>query len=97
MKSPPGRTLADQPIRSTGSVSANLEKGFGRGVQSKAYDQFLRYSLGSTREAEGWYYRSRHILSAELMEPRLSLLEEVIALLVSTLKRRQTARPRAHP
>jgi len=90
-KAPLGRALADQLIRSIGSVSANLEEGFGRGVQSKAYDQFLRYSLGSAREAAGWYYRSRHILSTELMELRLSLLEEIISLLVSTLKRRQTA------
>jgi four helix bundle protein len=90
-KAPLGRPLADQLIRSVGSISANLEEGFGRGVQSKTYDQFLRYSLGSAREAEGWYYRSRQILSTDLMDLRLSLLEEIISLLVSTLKRRQTA------
>ena len=90
-QAPLGRPLADQLIRSVGSISANLEEGFGRGVQSKTYDQFLRYSLGSAREAEGWYYRSRQILSTALMELRLSLLEEIIPLLVSTLKRRQTS------
>ena len=93
-KAPLGRSLADQLIRSVGLTSANLEEGFGRGVQSKAYDQLLRYSLGSAREAEGWYHRSHHILPAELTEPRLSLLEEIIALLVSTLNRRQTAQIR---
>jgi len=74
-KAPLGRPLADQLIRSAGSISANLEEGFGRGVQRKVYDQFLRYSLGSAREAKGWYYRSRHILSAELVERRLALME----------------------
>jgi four helix bundle protein len=90
-KAPLGRPVADQLVRSIGSISANLEEGFGRGVQSKTYDQFLRYSLGSAREAEGWYVRSHHVLPAELIELRLSLLEEIISLLVSTLKRCQTA------
>jgi len=91
-KAPLGRPLADQLIRSAGSISANLEEGFGRGVQRKVYDQFLRYSLGSAREAKGWYYRSRHILSAELVERRLALMEEIIALLCSTINRRQLRR-----
>jgi len=91
-KAPLGRPLADQLIRSVGSISANLEEGFGRGVQSKTYDQFLRYSLGSAGEAEGWYHRSHHILPTKLTALRLSLLEKIISLLVSTLKRRQAAR-----
>lgn len=91
-KAPLGRPLADQLIRSAGSISANLEEGFGRGVQRKVYDQFLRYSLGSAREAKGWYYRSRHILSAELVERRLALMEEIIALLCSTINRWQLRR-----
>jgi len=93
-KAPSGHSLADQLLRSAGSISANLEEGFGRGIQYKEYDQFLRYSLGSAREAQGWYYRCHHIFSAELVEQRSTLLEEIISLLVSTINRRRSTKPR---
>lgn len=86
---PLGRPLADQLLRSVGSISANLEEGFGRGVQYKEYDQFLRYSLGSAREAKGWYFRSRRILSDDLANCRVTLLDEVISLITSILSRRR--------
>jgi len=48
IKHPLGRPVANQLIRSAGSISANIEEGHGRGWgNDKAY--FLRVALGSAR------------------------------------------------
>jgi hypothetical protein len=39
-----GRAIAEQLIRSAGSISANIEEGYGRGF-GKPFALFLRYSL----------------------------------------------------
>ena len=79
-----GRGNADQLNRGVGSISANIEEGYGRGF-GKEYDYFLRVALGSARESRGWYYRSRRFLSPTVMQHRYALLDEIIALLVSKL------------
>jgi len=50
-----GKAIAWQLIDSAGSVAANIEEGYGRRF-GKDYARFLRISLGSAREARGWYY-----------------------------------------
>ena len=76
-----GKAIASQLIRSAGSISANIEEGYGRGF-GKQFALFLRYSLGSARETRGWYYRGRKLLSAKGLEHRYSLLSKITALLV---------------
>lgn len=44
-----GKEIARQLIRSAGSISANIEEGYGRGYE-KEYSRFLRISRGSARE-----------------------------------------------
>jgi len=78
---PRGRAVAEQLIRSAGSICANIEEGYGRGF-GRDYARFLRFSLGSARETRGWYYRARHLLSDAVLKQRLHLLDEIIALLV---------------
>ncbi|MDH4136941.1 MAG: four helix bundle protein, partial [Anaerolineae bacterium] len=58
-----GRKLAGQVIDSAGSVRANIDEGFGRGIESGEYIQFLRYALGSARETRSWYYKARRLLT----------------------------------
>ena len=84
-----GKVIAKQLIRSVGSISANLEEGFGRGIGGKQYAYFLQVALGSAREAQGWYYRGRRLLSPNVVEHRLKLLEEIISLLVSMVRRQK--------
>ncbi|NUM68406.1 four helix bundle protein [candidate division KSB1 bacterium] len=80
-----GRGNADQLNRSVGSISANMEEGYGRGF-GREYDYFLRIALGSARESRGWYYRSRRFLPSKVLQHRYALLDEIIALLVSKLR-----------
>ncbi|MBN1935142.1 MAG: four helix bundle protein [Anaerolineae bacterium] len=58
-----GRPVAQQLVRSRGSISANIEEGYGRGF-SKDRDYFLRVALGSARESKGWYYRAKSLIAA---------------------------------
>lgn len=76
-----GRGIAWQLIDSAGSVAANIEEGYGRGF-GKDYARFLRIAIGSARETRGWYYRSRHVLDAQVIEHRIGLIDEIIASLV---------------
>ncbi|MBI1930310.1 four helix bundle protein [Candidatus Poribacteria bacterium] len=78
-----GQAVADQLIDSVGSVSANIEEGYGRGLATKEYRQFLRYAVASAKEAKGWYFRGRHLLSPQVVEHRLKLLSEIIALILT--------------
>jgi four helix bundle protein len=87
-----GRELAGQLVRSAGSISANVDEGFGRGVEAGEYVQFLRYALGSARETRGWYFKSRHLLPADVVVQRMILCNKVIALLVTAINRRKKAR-----
>ncbi|MFO7540559.1 MAG: four helix bundle protein [Chloroflexota bacterium] len=78
---PLGRPLAWQLIRSVGSIPANMEEGFGRD-----YGRFLKIALGSARESKGWYYRSRQILHAGVIDHRSHLLITIIAGLITMAK-----------
>ena len=90
LKHPLGSAVAHQLIRSVGSIFANIEEGYGRGFgKDRAY--FLRISLGSARESKGWYRRAQSLLSSEVLNHRLNLLDEVIALLMTELKNAPTS------
>lgn len=82
-----GREIVGQIIRSAGSVCANLEEAYGRGVGTADYIRIMRIALGETREMQGWYYRSRHIIPSELLENRLSTINSLIAAVVNTISR----------
>lgn len=74
------RSVADQLHRSLGSISANLTEGYSR---SKGLDRarFIEISLGSARESRDWYYKSRHVLTAEVVKHRMELVTRIISML----------------
>lgn len=39
-----------------------------------------------------WYYKSRHLLTEGVVQHRMDLCSEIIALLVTTINRRKQAR-----
>ncbi len=86
-----GRAIAEQLVRSAGSVCANLEEGFGRGY-GKEYAFFLRVSMGSARESRGWYYRAQYLLPPDVVAHRMSLLDEIIAMLAPNIRNQQNYR-----
>jgi len=88
MKDIRSRKIADQLISSAGSISANIEEGYGRGF-GKDYGRFLKISLGSARECRGWYYRGRRLLSENVLHHRYQLLDEIIGLLVTHIHKQR--------
>jgi four helix bundle protein len=82
-------SMADQLFRALGSISANLTEGYSR---SKGLDRarFFEYSLGSARESRDWYYKSRHVLSAEIIEHRLGLHTKIVGMLVPMISHQRT-------
>ena len=93
MKDVRGKALVTQLIHSADSVSANIEEGYGRGFGAD-YARFLIIALGSARETQGRYVRARHILSERVVEHRVKLLDEIIAMLVTT-SQQQRAKAKA--
>jgi four helix bundle protein len=85
LEHPLGRPIAWQLIRSTGSIPANMEEGFGRGF-GRDYGRFLKIALGSARESRGWYYRSKNILQPDVIDHRSHLLRTIIAGLITMFK-----------
>jgi four helix bundle protein len=77
-------SVADQLHRSLGSISANLTEGYSR---SKGLERarYFEIALGSARESRDWYYKSKNILSAEVVEHRIRLITHIIGMLVSIL------------
>ena len=74
--------------RSIGSISANIEEGFGRGY-GQDYAYRLRIAMGEARESLGWYWRGRKLLTPEVLNHRLHLLDEIISMLAPNIQRQQ--------
>ena len=77
-------SLADQLIRSCGSITANIEEGYGR-EGTKEFLRFLRIARGSALETQCWYYRARHVLGVHISENRMKQTGEIIGKLSGTL------------
>jgi four helix bundle protein len=74
-----------QLIRSSGSISANMEEAVGRGVGTPDYIRIMKIALREIREARGWYYRCRHALPDKLLEHRYKVVDHLKALFVNML------------
>jgi four helix bundle protein len=79
------RIIARQLFRSAGSISANIEEGFGRGT-SQEFAHRLKIARGEAYESRGWYWRARNFLPAEIVEARRQQAGEIIALLSANIR-----------
>ncbi|MBI5756867.1 MAG: four helix bundle protein, partial [Nitrospirae bacterium] len=77
-----GRILADQLLRSVGSISANIAEGFGR-RQGKEYLHYLVVARGSTTESLNWYIKVRDIglIDGIVYDGREGIIIELLKML----------------
>lgn len=80
-----GREIVRQLVRSIGSISANIEEGYGRGF-GKEYIRFLRIARGSARESKGWYIKAKNLISRPLLDERSKELDIIISKLVNAIE-----------
>jgi four helix bundle protein len=80
-----GREIVHQLVRSAGSVCANMEEAYRRGIGTADYVRIMRISLGELGETQGWYFRARHILGSELLGKRIKIIQQAIALTVKVI------------
>ncbi|MDP8247638.1 MAG: four helix bundle protein [Candidatus Tritonobacter lacicola] len=82
------KPLIYQQVSSADSICSNIEEGYGRGG-TKEYLQFLRIARGSARETLGRYDRMKPWLGDEIVAQRTGLCNEIISILVATIKNLQ--------
>lgn len=80
-----GREIVHQAVRSAGSVCANMEEAYRRGIGTADFVRIMRIALGELGETQGWYFRSRHILSQEILDKRIKVIQQAIALTVTAI------------
>ena len=84
LKDTRGRVVAGQLYDAACSISANIEEGYSKGF-GLDYARYLTIALGSARETRGWYWRGRRFVTSKVFEHRYAVLDEVIALLKTTI------------
>lgn len=77
-------SIADQLHRAASAISSDITEGYSR-RSGKDQARFYEYALGSAREARDWYYKSRHVLSAEVVDHRMDLLTQIIKSLLTII------------
>ena len=80
-------TLSDQLLRSIGSISANIAEGFNR-RSTRHYISYLDNSVGSTNEAENWYYKIEGAgwLGSNMIRERVEKLTEIRQMLCGLIR-----------
>ena len=84
-KDPRCYRLVAQQVGSADSICANIEEGHGR-LSRAEYVRFLDFARGSARETRGRYERMKHWLAQNIVQHRVSLADEIIAILTKTME-----------
>ena len=77
-----GKIVADQILRSSASISANIAEGFGR-RKGKEYVHYLIVARGSTTETLNWLIKCLDMgwMSKDLLLMREGVVEEILKML----------------
>ena len=78
--------LVAQQLASADSIAANIEEGYGR-ESKRDYSHFLIIARGSAQETMGRYQRLKHWLDPKIIESRVSLCGEIIAILTASIRK----------
>ena len=80
------RVIANQVLRSTSSISANIAEGFGR-HKGAEYVHYLYIARGSTNESLDWFEKIHRLgyIESDIFLEREKDLEEVRAMLTSMI------------
>lgn len=87
-----GREIVHQLVRSSGSVCANMEEAYRRGIGTPDFVRIMRISLGELGETQGWYFRARHVLGSEILDKRIAVIQQAIALTVTVIDQNRRKR-----
>jgi four helix bundle protein len=87
---PPLRSAAEQLLRASGSIAANIAEGYGRTTAADRA-RFMSYALGSARETEVWYESVRNALDPKVLNDRVARISRVRRMLIRLLQRLQGA------
>jgi four helix bundle protein len=87
-----GREIVHQIVRSSGSVCANMEEAYRRGIGTPDFVRIMRISLGELGETQGWYFRARHILGSGILDKRIKVIQQTIALTVTVIDQNRRKR-----
>ena len=85
MKDPRCYRLVAQQTSSADSICANIEEGYGR-LSRAEYIRFIDFARGSARETRGRYERLATWLPQDIIQHRVALADEIIAILTTTLE-----------
>lgn len=78
--------LVAQQLASADSIASNIEEGYGR-ESKRDYSHFLIIARGSTQETMGRYQRLKHWIDPKIIESRVSLCGEIIAILTASIRK----------
>lgn len=86
-----GRILADQILRCSGSISANISEGFGR-RKGKEYMHYLIVARGSTTETINWLIKARDLgrLGQEPFQAREHTARGILRMLNKMIAQRRS-------
>ncbi len=69
-----------------------MEEAYRRGIGTPDFVRIMRISLGELGETQGWYFRSRHILGNEILNKRIKIVQQAIALTVTVIDQNRRKR-----
>ena len=78
--------IVAQQLASADSIAANIEEGYGR-ESKRDYSHFLIIARGSAQETMGRYQRLKHWMDPKIIESRVSLCGEIIAILTASIRK----------
>lgn len=81
-------SIVFQLLDSTGSISANIAEGYGRGSPGE-FEQFLRYARGSMAESDDWLYKAlkRSIITEKRYDEYKVVFTELSKMIASFIWR----------